>query len=369
MGNKISQQEVVNHEKENGKNSMLKLLRVGLTSFAIILGFVILILSSFKYDFFSTWVVFIFMCGVPVQLVMTMQMENNYPLVVGRMPQPGKGILMTLFTIAVALVVAFLLFTFVGQSIGPPGPTLIMYTIMTVVVTFWFILGMNSWPLSRLTEHPLLLGVGSLIISYTLALVLFRLFFDFTFMSGEPVYVDSLDPKGLLTAWTAISFFVTTNAAILVLLLSEMSIISRFFKVSQQPILGLAATAFVLLVAFLCWGFFVKILAFDRAIYMVRVPVCFIFGVFLVDPLMQHQVFDKIKQPIRGFCLSGLAAVFAFLMYYVYAAVGPIITGVNLQSGPPAYDLELWIANALLGITFPIIVVVAKYFDFWPVKR
>lgn len=26
-----------------------------------------------------------------------------------------------------------------------------------------------------------------------------------------------------------------------------------------------------------------------------RVPVCFIFGVFFVDPLMQHQVFDKMK--------------------------------------------------------------------------
>lgn len=56
-------------------------------------------------------------------------------------------------------------------------------------------------------------------------------------------------------------------------------------------------------------------------------------------------------------------------MYYVYAAAGPVFTGINLHSGSPGYELELWIANALLGITFPIIVVVAKYFDFWPVKR
>lgn len=370
MSKKITTpQKEADREKAIVKEPLLKLMMTGMASFAIILCLVILVLSSIEYTFFSTWVVFVFMCGVPVQLVMTMQMETKYPQVVGSMPQPGKGILMTLFTIAVALVVALILFTFVGQGVGPPGPMLLMYTIMSVVVTFWFILGMNSWPLSRLTKHPLLLGIGSLVISYTLALVLFRLFFDFTFMNAQPVYLESLDPKGLFMAWSAISFFVTTNAAMLVLLLSDMSIISRLLKDPKQPMLGLAATGFLILAGFLCWGFFVKILDFDRTIYMVRVPVCFIFGVFLVDPLMQHKAFSNLKQPIRGISLSCLAAFFAFIMYYFYAAVGPIITRVSLPSGPPSYDLELWIANALLGVTFPIIVVVAKYFDFWPVKR
>lgn len=356
----------INHGSEQ---KVKELLRIGITSFVFILVLVGGILASFEYTFFSTWVVFVFMCGVPVQLVMTMQMETNYPLFIGRMAQPGKGILMTLFTMVVAFVVAFLLFNIVGQGIGPPQPMLIMYTIMSVVVTFWFIPVMDGWPLSSVTRHPLLLGVGSLVISYSLALVLFRLFFNFSFMRGSPVYVESLDPQGAMTASTAISFFVTVNAVMLLLLLTEKTIINRFFKTPSPSIVGLAATCFILITAFVCWGIFIKLLGLDRIVYMVRVPVCFIFGVFLVDPLMQHQIFDKMKQPQRGLCLSVLAAVFAFFMYYFYAAAGPVLTGVALPSGGPGYDLELWIANALLGITFPVIVIVAKFFDFWPFKR
>ncbi|MBS0282101.1 MAG: hypothetical protein JSR25_13120 [Proteobacteria bacterium] len=37
--------------------------------------------------------------------------------------------------------------------------------------------------------------------------------------------------------------------------------------------------------------------------------------------------------------------------------------------GGPRYELELWVATALLAVTFPLIVVVTGYFDFWPLKR
>lgn len=362
-------------QKEEGEvdykagEGLRQLLMTGVKSFTIILALVALILSSFEYNFFSTWVVFVFMCGVPVQLVMTMQMEMNYPRCIGRMSQPGKGIIMTIFTIVVAMTVASLLFYIVGHGVGPPQPMLIMYTIMSVVVTFWFIPVMDSWPLSKLTSHPLILGVGSLVVSYSLALFLFRVLFDFSFMRESPAYVELLDPKGSLMAWTAISFFVTTNAAMLLLLLTEKTIVSQFLKNPRQPMLGMLSTGFILVVGLLCYGFFVGILNLDRAVYMVRVPVCYIFGVFLVDPLMQHQIFDRMQQPVRGLCLSALAVLFAFVMYYFYAAFAPLLTGVDLLSGWPGYDLELWIANALLGITFPVIVIVAKFFDFWPVKR
>jgi hypothetical protein len=43
--------------------------------------------------------------------------------------------------------------------------------------------------------------------------------------------------------------------------------------------------------------------------------------------------------------------------------------GTSIVSGPPNYDYEIWLANALLGITFPLLVVEAVYFDFWPFKR
>ena len=47
----------------------------------------------------------------------------------------------------------------------------------------------------------------------------------------------------------------------------------------------------------------------------------------------------------------------------------PVVTGVPLPPGGPRYELELWVATALLAVTFPLIVVVTGYFDFWPLKR
>jgi hypothetical protein len=35
----------------------------------------------------------------------------------------------------------------------------------------------------------------------------------------------------------------------------------------------------------------------------------------------------------------------------------------------PAYDHELWIANALLSITFPVISVYTGFFNFWPLTE
>ena len=41
-----------------------------------------------------------------------------------------------------------------------------------------------------------------------------------------------------------------------------------------------------------------------------------------------------------------------------------------VAAGPEGhYQEELWLASALLGLTFPVLVVVTDYFDFWPLKK
>lgn len=345
-------------------------IKSGLLLLGIILCLVSLILGLTNYEFFSSWLVYIFMSGVPSQLVITMQMETLYPEYIARMSQPMRGIVMTLFTATIALVIATILFFVVGQGDGPPSPLLMHYMIMSVIVTFWVIPIMESWPFTCFTRNPILLGVMSLSFSYSLALVLFRLFFDFSAMAGEQFYVESLDPKGLFDAPTAISFFVTTNAVMLICLLTNQTIISnRMTSTAKQPQLGLITTCFILLVSLGCWWLFVKVLGIDRTMYMVRIPVCFIFGVFLVDPLMQHKALDQVNQPRRGLLLTLLAALMVPSVYAIYSTAGPILTGVELTSGAPGYQLETWVANALLGVTFPVIVVMAKYFDFWPIRQ
>jgi hypothetical protein len=41
------------------------------------------------------------------------------------------------------------------------------------------------------------------------------------------------------------------------------------------------------------------------------------------------------------------------------------VTGA-LPSGPPGYEYEVWLANALLSVTFPFLVFYAACFGYWP---
>ena len=56
------------------------------------------------------------------------------------------------------------------------------------------------------------------------------------------------------------------------------------------------------------------------------------------------------------------------MLAHLYAALAPIVTG-TLASGPPGYDLEVWLANALLSVTFPFLIYYAVFFGYWPRDR
>ena len=342
---------------------------LAIPAFILILAIAALIIGSFEHQFFSSWVCFVFMCAVPAQLVTCMVWRCSQPSFVTKLRQPAKGLVLLLMTASIAAVVAVLTFTIVGQRIGPPTPMLIQYIIVTVIMTFWFVPIMNCWPFSRFISNPLVLGLVTLLFVYIFSWILFVLFFDFSAMAGAPFYVESLDPKGMFASDTALSFFVTITGGILVLLLTEMTLLTKVFGKMEQPLMGIVGTVVTLAITWACWYLFVEVLGVDKTIYFVKVPICFVFGVFLADTLMQHQLFAEMAQPKRGLLLTLLAAFYGFIMFYMYAAFGPLLAGVDLPSGAPTYDLELWVANALLSITFPVIVTIADYFEFWPIKR
>jgi hypothetical protein len=56
-------------------------------------------------------------------------------------------------------------------------------------------------------------------------------------------------------------------------------------------------------------------------------------------------------------------------MYWLYLAAAPLLTGRALASGAPAYELELWLASAMLAVTFPLIVLATDFLAFWPLRR
>jgi hypothetical protein len=110
-------------------------------------------------------------------------------------------------------------------------------------------------------------------------------------------------------------------------------------------------------------------LGMDPVVFMVRFPVSFIFGFFVITAMTENRLFAGMAQPLKGVALIASAAVVMLALYALYAAAAPMLARAPLASGAPTYDLELWVATAMLGITFPLIIAFTAYFNFWPLKR
>ena len=112
---------------------------------------------------------------------------------------------LTVLTALIGMVIAVLAYQLAGKGHGVT-PMLIMYTIMTVVVTFWFAVLWQCWPVTLISDNPLVIGASVLLVAYLGAYCLFAVFFDFSFLQGAPVYFSDADPGGMFMAWIPMSF-------------------------------------------------------------------------------------------------------------------------------------------------------------------
>ena len=95
----------------------------------VVMALSLLIIGCFKGDFFASWVTFVVVVGVPVEIVLSMLWRSQYPGWVAALPQPAKGLVMLVLTLAVACAVSAVIFYTQAQQVGPPTPFTLMYVI------------------------------------------------------------------------------------------------------------------------------------------------------------------------------------------------------------------------------------------------
>lgn len=315
----------------------------------------------------TTWMGVAWMASVPPQVVIGPVWHTGWPPVAASASQPVKGLILTLLTVVAAAVCYVWIQYGVGRGVGPPPPMTVMYTIASIIVCLWLVLLWRCWPLTTFLKSPPALGLGVIVFSYGVAWVLFQLLFNFEFLAGAPVYVEALDPKGLFNAWTPLVFGVTSVSCIMALILLDFWPITL---VTQRPVaISALGSLLVLALAAVIMWVVTQVLGMDPVVFMVRFPVSFIFGFFVITAMTENRLFAGMAQPLKGLALIVCAKVVMFALYALYAAVAPLVAGAPLASGAPTYDLELWVATAMLGITFPLIIAFSAYFNFWPLKR
>jgi hypothetical protein len=121
----------------------------------------------------------------------------------------------------------------------------------------------------------------------------------------------------------------------------------------------------VLLATLVVWGVPVGLLGMDPVVFLVRVPVGLIFGVFIVLTLFQGAGFGGLGQPVKGLAMAAAVIVAAAAVQVLYTVAANAIAP-GMKAGPPSYERELWIATAMLGVTFSVIVAFCGAFGFWP---
>lgn len=345
---------------------------LGLIGAVLTIGLSLAISTTFHPDTFGTWVAFLVMCATPAQVIIGLVWQNRYPGLLSRLQQPARGLVILAMLAGVVGLVAPAALALVGGGVTPPTPFLNMYIILTIATTFWLVVVFQCWPAAAISSHPAVVGVGTLLLAYLVAWGIFRAGFDFGAMAGAPFYVAALDPHGAFAAWGIFSFILTTVAVIMALVLLDFWPVSllagRFPALRVQPLFGMTTAVFVLLLAGAVWIAGVRAAGMDLVDYTVRVPVSFLFGNFILLTLFQVAPSRRLTQPAKGGLLVVGSVALAILTYGLYRFTAQAALG-QIPGGPPSYGLDLWIATAMLSITFPMIVAYGEGFGFWPFVR
>ena len=336
---------------------------LGLLSSAIVMAIALVFISVFDFGTFAGWVAFVMLGLIPMQVV-TVVLWGASPAFASGLRQPAKGIVLVLLTVVATGVLSPLIFMTVGEGMAPPGPIPSHYVIIAVPTTFWLAIMMGGWPFTRMSSNPLVSGLAVLIASYVVTYVVFRVFFNYDFLQGAPVYLQSA-PKGMFNGVSALVFYVTALAVMFLVLCFDLWPLTLFPGVMKQPVLGLVWTIIALAGAALAISIGITGTGADPMAFLTQVSAPFIFGSIIVLYMMQNSLFARMKQPLKGVLNTIAAAAIGLFLANLYLSLVPMVTG-PLPSGPPGYEREIWLANALLSVTFPFLVYHAAFLNFWP---
>ncbi len=333
---------------------------LGVLSSVIVMAIALAFVSLFDFPTFAGWVSFVMLGLIPMQ-VMTVVLWGANPAFASGMRQPSKGVVLTLLTIVATVVISPIVFMTVGEGMSPPGPIPSHYVVIVVPTTFWLAIMMGGWPFNKMTSSPVVSGLAVLVAAYVVTYVVFVIFFNYDFLQGAPVFLQSA-PMGMFNAVSALVFYVTALAVMFLVLCFDLWPLTLFPGVMKQPVLGLVWTLIALGGAALAMSI---ASGTDPMAFLTQVTVPFIFGSIIVLNMLQNTLFARMTQPLKGVLNTVAAGAIGLLLANMYLALLPLLVG-PLPSGPPEYQREIWLANALLGVTFPFLIYHAAFFGYWP---
>src|SRR5207249_2706234 len=132
--------------------------------------------------------------------------------------------------------------------------------------------------------------------------------------------------------------------------------------VMKQPVLGVVWMLVILAIGGAVFYAGTAMFGMDPMMFLVTVPVAFIFGTIVVLNMCENSLFAKVSQPLKGVLNVIAAMAIGAALSYIYRMLMPSVSGA-LPSGPPTNAAQIWLASALLAMTFPLLVLYAAFFN------
>lgn len=207
-----------------------------------------------------------------------------------------------------------------------------------------------------------------LVAGYAVALALFFLLTNFAFLEGAPIYRADLDPQGPFDVWAVIVSAVTALAVMFLTLHLDLWPFTKVPALMKQPVLGIVWTVVCVVLGIAIYLLGTRGFGMTPPAFLVAAPIPFIFGSVIMLNMLQGSVFGSLRKPAKGLASAVVAAVVGVLLAQLYRLLMSVVSG-ELPAGPPSFDAELWLANALLAVTFPFLAFYGDFFQLWPLAR
>jgi len=340
---------------------------MGIVATAAIVVVSLAFIACLEWPTFRDWVSYYLICTIPFSFVVGAFWRGEHPRAVRALNQPWRGLAFLAMALLVGAVVAVLQLITVGGGVTPPSVMVAQSIIISVPITFFLAVVWGGWPFTRI-HRPLVGGFALLISAYAITDLLFKLLFNYEAMRGTPVYVEALDPHGIFDAWTILVFIVTCMASALLLAHLSLWPLSLRQRLMAQPLLGACWTVVAMVISGLAMFVGVGLVGMTPPRFLTTVTVPFLFGSIVVLTMLEGAAFSRWAQPRRGIASAILAAAVGVTLARFYVAMSGLVTG-DLVWGAPGFEGEVWLASALLAVTFPFLSFHADFFGLWPLRR
>jgi hypothetical protein len=329
----------------------------GILAVLVSVGLTIGVASNLSLDAWLGWFTVWGNTLVPIQVVIALAWGAQYPPV-QKLDQPWRGIALTLFQVLIGSITALFLIKFVGG--GSANPVVNVFTISSVLTTFFVVIAFGCWPFHACSTPTR--GLLSLMIVYPIMAILFQLYNFADLVKAIPP-LAGIAPMGPVPWDIALSFFFVMFAFLFVFVTMDMWPLYKAPGIMKQPVMGIVLVILCGVLAAI--SFAVLILGLGlRSLDIMLGFLCFVAGILTTVIALQGWPARSLPQPAKGFLNLIFSGAVAFVLYYFYRSFAASHFGAGPMGTYPLYLMIM--GNFMLALTFPLYVVYTVFFDYWP---